>query len=315
MSRSLTVHDLSDLLDFDDADVPLVATIGLVASEALAADVLLGKQHFYDAKDTRLSFQGYMACSSCHNEGGQDGRIWDFTQFGEGFRNSIGLNGHGVGNGSVHWTANFDEIQDFEGQIRGFVNGTGLMDDADFNQGTRSDPLGDPKAGISPDLDALAAYVESLGTTGISPHRAPGGALTAEAEAGKALFAEYPANCHACHGGAAYTTSSDDTKYFIGAPGPVITEDMLRDPPTLRDLWSTAPYLHNGSAAMIRDAIDAHEPIASGLSGVERDRLASYLMQIDDSETSAPIPVPEPGLPLTLLVGFAALRAMSTRRA
>ena len=36
------------------------------------------------------------------------------------------------------------------------------MADAAFNTGTRSQPLGDPKAGVSADLDALAAYVASL---------------------------------------------------------------------------------------------------------------------------------------------------------
>ena len=36
------------------------------------------------------------------------------------------------------------------------------MTDAQFNTGTRSQPLGDRKAGVSADLDALAAYVASL---------------------------------------------------------------------------------------------------------------------------------------------------------
>jgi large repetitive protein len=64
-----------------------------------------------------------------------------------------------MGQGFVHWSANFDEVQDFEGQIRAFAGGTGLMTDAQFNTGTRSQPLGDRKAGLSADLDALAAYL------------------------------------------------------------------------------------------------------------------------------------------------------------
>ena len=55
-------------------------------------------------------------------------------------------------------------MQDFEGQIRALAGGTGLMTDAAFNAGTRSQPLGDAKAGVSADLDALAAYVASLTT-------------------------------------------------------------------------------------------------------------------------------------------------------
>ena len=33
------------------------------------------------------------------------------------------------------------------------------------------------------------------------------------------------------------------------------------DPPTLRDVWATAPYLHDGSAATLADAVRAHTSI------------------------------------------------------
>jgi cytochrome c peroxidase len=33
------------------------------------------------------------------------------------------------------------------------------------------------------------------------------------------------------------------------------------DTPTLRGVWASAPYLHNGSAATLRDAVSAHEGI------------------------------------------------------
>ena len=71
-----------------------------------------------------------------HNEGGGDGRVWDFTNFGEGLRNTINLFGRNADHGNLHWTANFDEVQDFEGQIRDFAGGTGLMTNADFTAGT-----------------------------------------------------------------------------------------------------------------------------------------------------------------------------------
>ena len=148
--------------------------------------MLLGKQHFYDARDTRLAFQQYLSCASCQNDAGHDGRVWDFTQFGEGLRNTITLRGHGgTAQGPLHWTGNFDEVQDFEGQIRAFALGTGLMSDADFHTGTRSTTLGDPKAGRSADLDELAAYLTSLGNHGDSPDRNADGSLTAAALAGQ----------------------------------------------------------------------------------------------------------------------------------
>ena len=185
MDRTVSVFDISALLVEGIADVPLVATWSPVASENLSPQVLLGKQLFYDAKDPRLALHSYISCASCHNDGGHDGRVWDLTGFGEGLRNTVSLRGRAGSHGSLHWSNNFDEVQDFEGQIRNLSGGSGLMSDAQFTAGTREEPLGDPKAGVSADLDALAAYVASLGTFSSSPHRNPDNSLTAAAVIGR----------------------------------------------------------------------------------------------------------------------------------
>jgi hypothetical protein len=313
MDRTVTVHDLSGLLDFDVALAPIVATWNLVASEVLAPEVLTGKQFFYDAFDPRLAFESYMACAACHNDGGHDGRIWDFTQFGEGLRNTIELNGHGD-DGPLHWTANFDEVQDFEGQIR-FFGGSGLMSDADFFAGTRSDPLGDPKAGLSADLDALAAYVESLTATAESPHRAPDGAFTANAADGRALFLFE--GCGDCHGGTQFTDSPFGGVHDVGTHAPTSGPMTAFDTPSLRGVWSSPPYLHDGSADTLEDAIAAHAG-TEHLSPAALSLLATYLLQVDDDEVTAPAAGPgcglgfEVGLVLPLLAGW---RARRRRRA
>src|SRR5262249_6820288 len=123
----------------------------------------------------------------------------------------------GIGDGPVHWTGNFDEIQDFEGQIRSFAQGTGLMSDAQFNAGTRSLPLGDPKAGISSDLDALAAYVASLTAAPASAKRA-GGSYSALAEQGRVYYAAH--QCTACHTGSRFTDSALDVRHDVGTIQP-----------------------------------------------------------------------------------------------
>ena len=64
-----------------------------VDNETLAPDVLLGKQIFYNADDPRMNEDGYLSCASCHLDGDQDGQIWDFTQRGDGLRNTISLKG------------------------------------------------------------------------------------------------------------------------------------------------------------------------------------------------------------------------------
>lgn len=284
MDRTVTVHDLSQLLDYSTVVVPTVATWSLVASESLAADVFAGKQFFYDAFDPRLALQGYMSCASCHNGGGHDGRTWDFTQFGEGLRNTIDLTGHGQGHGPLHWTANFDEVQDFEGQIRMFAGGTGLMADVDFYTGTRSDPLGDPKAGISADLDALAAYVQSLTSAYDSPYRMSDGSLTAEAQEGRTLFLFE--GCADCHSGTAFSDSGTLAIHDVGTLTPASGPVVGLDTPTLRGLWYGAPYLHDGSAATLEEAVAAHSGVA--LDAYQLGLLAAYLEQIDDDETQAP---------------------------
>jgi YVTN family beta-propeller protein len=295
MDRTVSAFDLSVLLDEGIADVPLVATVSSVASDRLSAQVLLGKRLFYDAKDTRLSRDGYLSCASCHNDGGQDGRVWDLTGFGEGLRNTVSLRGRAGGQGFLHWSNNFDEVQDFEGQIRAFAGGTGLMTNAQFNAGTRSQPLGDPKAGISSDLDALAAYVASLGAFPPSPYRNADGSLTVAGVAGRSLFISK--NCSSCHGSAAFSNSGNNNPQDVGT----ITADSGNrlgasltgiDIPTLRDAWTTAPYLHRGSAATIADAIRAHSAVS--VTESEAADLAAYVSQIGDQEPTAPGTPPPP---------------------
>ena len=199
MDRTVSVVDLTPLVGFGEFRAPVTATLASIGTERLTAQVKLGKQLFYDALDPRLARDGYLSCATCHNDGGHDGRVWDLTGFGEGLRNTVGLRGRAGAQSLLHWSGNFDEVQDFEGQIRQLSAGTGLMSDADYFAGTRSQPLGDPKAGRSADLDALAAYVKSLTVPSPSPFRNSDGTLTSAAVTGRSTFAS--AGCPSCHSG------------------------------------------------------------------------------------------------------------------
>ena len=291
MDRTLEAFDLTDLQEQGLWSAPSLGVAATVAAEKLSPQVLLGKQHFYDAWDTRLARDKYLSCATCHNDGGYDGRTWDLKGMGEGLRNTINLRGSGAAHGRLHWSQNFDEVQDFEGQIRTLSGGTGLMSDADFNTGTRSQPLGDAKAGISPDLDALAAYVASLDTFDASPFRNSDGTLTASGAAGREVFRAE--NCAACHSGTEFTDSDLDQLHDIGTLK-VTSGERLNgvltgiDTPTLRGVAFSAPYLHDGSALTLADAVNAHAGVS--LSGQDLSDLVSYLQQIDDNEASAPLP-------------------------
>ena len=290
MDRTVSIHDLNALANGAETPPPAPVLLNCVASEKLSATVLLGKQLFYDTRDNRVAFQQYLSCASCHNDGGQDGRIWDFTQFGEGLRNTITLRGHGgVAQGPLHWTGNFDEVQDFEGQIRNFALGTGLMSDAVFHAGTRDKPLGDTKAGLSTDLDALASYISSLTAQGKSPDRNADGTMTSAAWAGYLVFQQQ--NCMQCHSGSQYTDSALGVFHNIGTLKPSSGQRLGGlltglDTPTLYGLWATAPYLHDGSAATLEEAIAAHSGVA--LSGTEMSNLVALIRQFDENGVVPP---------------------------
>ncbi len=300
MDRTVTVLEVGKVINEGASAAQTLATLNAVATERLTTQVLLGKQLFYDARDTRLTADAYISCASCHNDGGHDGRVWDFTGLGEGLRNTIALNGRAGAQGFKHWSGNFDEIHDFEGQIRNLSIGTGLMTDAQFNTGTRSQPLGDPKAGVSSDLDALVAYVFSLNAFAQSPYRATGGALTADAAEGKTIFQTM--NCAQCHSGTTFTNSGAANLIDIGTIKPSSGSRLGGaltgiDTPTLRDVWMTAPYLHDGSAATLEDAVRAHNGVT--IADASLTKLATYLLQIGSEEPTAPANNQSPAVSIT----------------
>ena len=291
LSRELVVYDVANA-----GAIPVeLARMRIPSAEPLSDELLRGKILFNDAADPRIGRDSYIACAHCHLEGLADHRTWDFTDRGEGLRDTIDLLGRaGIGHGPLHWSANFDEVQDFEHDMRGPFRGTGLMDDADFHAGTRDTTLGDPKAGVSADLDALAAYVTSLDAHLPSPNRNPDGTLTAAATRGRAVF--LGAGCPSCHAGSTLTDSGFESPgvprlHDVGTLGAGSGQRLGGalpgiDTPTLHGVWQSAPYLHDGSAATLREVLTARNPsdqhgTTSSLSAGELDDLLAYLSCLD----------------------------------
>jgi YVTN family beta-propeller protein len=289
MDRSVSIFNLSPLTSQGLLSVNQTKVEFTVGVEKLPARVVLGKQLFYDAKDPRLARDSYMSCASCHNDAGNDGRVWDLTGFGEGLRNTISLRGRaGMGHGFLHWSANFDEVHDFEKQIRDLAGGTGLMSNALFNSGTVNQPLGTPKAGLSTSLDDLAAYLNSLTTFAPSPYRNNDGSMTTDASAGRLVFNN---NCSSCHSGNNFSDSANATS--LKNIGTITSSSGQRlgaaltgiDVPTLRDVWATAPYLHNGSALTLSSAVQAHNNL--NLNATDLSNVVAYIQQIGNQETTS----------------------------
>ncbi|MFP4157884.1 MAG: Calx-beta domain-containing protein, partial [Opitutales bacterium] len=335
MSRDVYIYDGNSAVREGSPNfggqTPTVLSLSEMASEQLDANELRGKQLFYSARDiddpaaenpvtgafkSRMSQDGYMACANCHLDGGSDEAVYDFTNRGEGLRNTISLRGRrATAHGNMHWSGNFDELQDFELDIVNHFGGTGLIEDGDPNPA-----LGAANSNRSDDLDDLARYVETLGADSVerSPHRTSSGELTTLAQSGRDLFngttipsgMSQALNCVTCHNPASgYTESTLGTATLrdIGTLKPS-SGDRLGggqgsltgiDTPTLLGLHATAPYLHDGSAPTLRqvfDQFDATETDFSAdgaahnlslLSQTEKDQLIAYLLQIDGGNDSS----------------------------
>ncbi|MBK7397697.1 MAG: Ig-like domain-containing protein [Myxococcales bacterium] len=283
LSRDVTAFDVKGIVDHTDGRFVKLASVKTVEKEPLPANVLLGKKIFWDAADPRMSKDKYLSCATCHFDGHHDGRTFDFTDRGEGLRNTISLLGHkGKGQAPLHWSANFDEVQDFEGDIRKAFGGTGFLPEAAW--ASHADSLGPSKAGLSPELDALAAYVDSLDEVPRSPYRNADGTLTDAGLDGLALFRSK--KCDSCHAGA---DLRDGKQHDVGTILPTSGKRLggpltAIDTPGLQGVFATAPYLHDGRAETLDEVFSRYDPEhrhGPALTDDERQKLVAYLLQID----------------------------------
>ncbi len=288
LSRTVSVHDVATVLTSESSAATFLRSVPTVAQETLSAAALRGKALFYNAADRRMSKDNYMSCASCHADGKDDGMVWDFTQRGEGLRRTVSLLGRqGTGHGKVHWSGNFDEIQDFENDIRGAFGGTGFMSNEDF--AVTSNPLGTPKAGRSAALDDLAAYLTSLSAHGRSPVRNADGSLSVDAVRGKQVFAT--AQCATCHSG---ITMQDGLRHDVGTiqassgkGNNLPLAGVGFDTPTLFGIWANPSFFHNGQAATLQNVFSLGHGGAGSLSAADLLALTQYLRSIDAKDAVA----------------------------
>lgn len=137
--------------------------------------------------------------------------------------------------------------------------------------------LGTPNQGRSPDLDSLAAFIDSLSVPDRNHELSP-----AE-QRGALLFASPTTECINCHPPPIYT---DLQQHDVGTGnrpgewfGPVF------DTPTLRFLFDSAPYLHDGSASTLRDVLTSENPndehgVTSQLTEEQLNDLIAFLMTV-----------------------------------
>jgi YVTN family beta-propeller protein len=213
-----------------------------------------GKVLFVTAKYPMTS-RRWISCSSCHPDGHHDGRVWTNP---EGPRRTPPMFGMAHTH-PLHYSADRDEVQDFEYTIRGRLMGGGglLKDRIKPKVGHHPVELEEKTSGRSKDLDALAIYSNSFTFTP-SPH-APGGKLTDEAQRGKALFFSDAVGCAKCHSGPYYSDSTLTKPYKLHNVGTRVHPDEKMPPeydtPTLLGVYRAAPYLHDGRARTLEDVL------------------------------------------------------------
>lgn len=281
---------IANALDFDvtvhDAANMKVLNHIKVCQPPKSPEWVRGKILFSTA-NRPLTSRRWIACSSCHPDGHSDGRVW---QNPEGLRKTPPLLGLAHTH-PLHWSADRDEVQDFEYTIRGrLMQGAGLFRGSlKPKAGYEPTELSMDLAGRSQDLDALAVYSNSFTFT-LSPHIPAPGKLSKEAERGKKLFFSDGVGCAQCHKGP-YYTDSKLTKPFqvhdVGTGGDDPSEKMgpKYDTPTLLGVYRSAPYLHHGKARTLRDVLttcnkgDKHGK-TSQLKSAEIDDLVAFLKSL-----------------------------------
>ncbi len=121
---------------------------------------------------------------------------------------------------------------------------------------------------------AVDAYLRSLKPIP-SPYLIEG-ELSESAQKGKQLFNNL--SCNSCHSGPYYTNGK---KYKIGK-GEETDFYQGWDTPTLIEVWRTAPYLHDGSAANLDELLELskHGLKNINLNKKERNQLIEYILSL-----------------------------------
>jgi YVTN family beta-propeller protein len=218
-------------------------------------DVRLGEFFFHDAD---ICFQGWQSCASCHpGDARVDALNWDLLNDGIG---------NPKNNKSLLWSHRTPPS---------------------MSLGVRATAEIAVRAGIrhilfteQPDevASAMDEYLKAL--VPVPSPRLEDGRLSPAARRGEQVFQK--ANCQVCHPPGLLT----DLKFHdVGTRSRRDRPDAMYVTPTLVELWRTAPYLHDGSAATLREVLttrnlnDQHGK-TSHLTPGEIDDLVAYLLSL-----------------------------------
>jgi YVTN family beta-propeller protein len=275
-SRIFVNNVLDGTLSVIDAETLTVTDTVPMTDIPLTPPVLLGKKLFNSAAEPALTTDNWISCATCHFDGTMDARTW--LGFPDGPRNTPSL--FGVAQTlPIHWSGDFNELQDVEITIKEIQFGNGLV------AGKAHDSLGPPHAGLSEELDALATYLASIE---IPP--SPYGGDRETIDRGRSLFTTL--GCHTCHTPPLYT---DLQLHDVGTGDPTNVKNSHGrgtnfDTPSLRGIWLTAPYFHDGSAATLHQVLRAGTThnVSDNIDDSELKALINFMRTLPDDNGGSP---------------------------
>jgi len=187
-----------------------------------------------------------LACASCHPEGMDDARTWNFDPIGP--RRTQSIRGGITATAPLHWDGDMEDLGHIMTEV--FVNRMGGA------------PLGARESRL------VGRWIDTLPTL---PKAAASD--TAAVERGKALYFDAKVACASCHNGSKLT-NNESADVGTGKAFQV---------PTLMGIADRAPYMHDGCAPTLRDRFsgtcgggDKHG-VTSHLSAAQIDDLVAYV--------------------------------------
>jgi len=247
-------NTLAGTVSVIDTAAHTVAAVITVTDIPLPPVLLNGKRLFHTSDDPRLARDQWISCNTCHFEGEHDGRTWFFGFAGP--RNTTSLLGM-IETYPLRWSGEWDESADSEFANRRENFGSGLVD-GDMNCSLSPPDCVNqpPNQGRSYDLDCLAAFMDSLRVP-LSPAHSHCEPLTAAEQRGRVIFNDPGPRCLECHPAPLYT---DLQMHDVGTATADERIGPAYDTPTLRGLYDSAPYFHDGGAATLYEAITYASP-------------------------------------------------------
>jgi YVTN family beta-propeller protein len=256
----------------------------------------------------RMSARGWGACAACHPSGLSDNVVWIFPSGPKrtipqhtDFELTVAAR---TTMRPLNWSAERDEEEDFELNIRAVSGGPGLIVQADgvTPEATANVPNLLPIANANRNQlkvrgvgawDAIKAFVQF----GIRPPISPFSKTEPDAVAGRALFTA--ANCQSCHGGPQWTTAkirftppppaaavNANGEIFgelrpVGTFNPAALNEVRQNgapplgangfvPPSLLSLFAfPQTFLHNGAALSLDSVLSNVAHRSAGTGGVD----------------------------------------------